>query len=494
MATSAYSKALLKQASANLPWIKALTSRYKLPGAQPGFQEKFDESDADITIAGGSAGCGKSMMLLLKSAKHISNSEYGAVIFRNTRPEITNEGGLWDESMKLFRAIPGATPRESVTDWSFASGAAISFGHTDKLQEKYPGAQIAFIGFDELTSFEEKDFWFLMSRNRTTCGVKPTISATCNPDADSWVAKLIEWWIDQETGFAIPERSGVKRYFYRIGEILHWGDSVEELAERFPDMAAIAPPKSLSFIPGSIYENKILLKTNPQYLSSLLALHPVLMERLLKGNWKVKFESGNIFKRDWFEVIDRDSLGNLEPLALTRFWDFAATDKTVATKQSSYTASLKVGKLGDTYYLFDLTAEQVGAETGTAALETTARQDGHRVRVRWELEGGSAALRYQVTLRNLLEGFDAHGIKPMGDKKTRALNWATLAYEGKVKVIRAPWNDLFFSAISQFDGSHIPMVNDVIDAISGGIQDLQNMLEFGGSMGSTKKLTASKRG
>ena len=427
----------------------------------------------------------------MKAARHISNPEYGAVIFRNTCPEITNEGGLWDESIKLYRGIPGAVPRESKTDWMFSSGAAISFGHTDKLQFKYPGAQIAFIGFDELTSFEEKDFWFLQSRNRSTCGVTPTISATCNPDADSWVGKLIEWWIDQETGFAIPERSGVKRYFYRINEVLNWGDSVKELAERFPDMAAIAPPKSLAFIPGSIYENKILLKSNPQYLSSLLALHPVMMERLLKGNWKVKFESGNIFRRDWFEVVERD---NLEPLKLTRFWDFAATDKTVATKNSSYTASVKVGKIDDTYYLFDLTAEQVGAETGTIALESTARQDGHRVRVRWELEGGSAALRYQVTLKELLNGFDARGIRPMGDKKTRALNWATLAAQGKVKVVRGPWNDLFFSAISQFDGSHRPMVNDAIDAVSGGIQDLQNMLEYGGSSASTKKITASKRG
>jgi len=30
-----------------------------------------------------------------------SNPDFGAVIFRRTHPEITNEGGLWDESMKL---------------------------------------------------------------------------------------------------------------------------------------------------------------------------------------------------------------------------------------------------------------------------------------------------------------------------------------------------------------------------------------------------------
>ena len=55
----------------------------------------------------------------------------------------------------------------------------------------------------------------MLSRNRSTCGVTPYVRATCNPDADSWVAKFIEWWIDQDTGYPIPERSGKLRWFIR---------------------------------------------------------------------------------------------------------------------------------------------------------------------------------------------------------------------------------------------------------------------------------------
>lgn len=289
--------------------------RELLPPPQPGGQTKFYNTEADICIFGGAAGSGKSRALLLKAVKHIENSGYGAVLFRRTSPEITTEGGLWDESVELYSKIPGARSRESKLDWIFSSGASISFGHAQyekDVENKYPGSQIAYIGFDELTKFTQKQFWFLFSRNRTACGIKPRIDATCNPDADSWVKDLIQWWIDLDTGLPIKERSGVLRYFYRIDEKLHWGDSKEELVERFPKMAAIAPPKSLTFIPGTIYENKALLDANPQYLSNLLALRQIEKARLLDGNWNVRDINDCLFnyvaiqsslKGDWEQPI-----------------------------------------------------------------------------------------------------------------------------------------------------------------------------------------------
>ena len=63
------------------------------------------------------------------------------------------------------------------------------------------------ICFEEVTHFSAKQFWYLVSRNRSTCGVRPYIQATCNPDADSWVAEFISWRIDQDTRYAIPARS-----------------------------------------------------------------------------------------------------------------------------------------------------------------------------------------------------------------------------------------------------------------------------------------------
>ena len=83
----------------------------------------------------------------------------------------------------------------------------------------WQGAQITLICFDELTHFSAHQFFYMVSRNRSTCGVRPYIRATCNPDADSWVADLLAWWIDQETGLPIRERAGVVRYYIRIAAI-----------------------------------------------------------------------------------------------------------------------------------------------------------------------------------------------------------------------------------------------------------------------------------
>ena len=55
---------------------------------QPGPQERFLSSEADIAIYGGSAGGGKSFALLLEPLYHTGNGRFRAVIFRRTVPQI----------------------------------------------------------------------------------------------------------------------------------------------------------------------------------------------------------------------------------------------------------------------------------------------------------------------------------------------------------------------------------------------------------------------
>jgi predicted phage terminase large subunit-like protein len=443
----------------------------ELPEPQIGAQELFYDTQADVCIYGGAAGGGKSFALLLKAAKYLNTPGYGSVIFRRTRPEITNEGGLWDESRLLYKRIKNSVGREHQLDWTFPNGTAISFGHAqyDKdVEDKYPGSQICHIGFDELTKFSERQFWFLFSRNRSVCGVKPRIDATCNPDADSWVAKLVDWYIDPQTGYPIEERSGAIRYFYRVNKKLHWGNTKEELMIEFPDLAEIAPPKSFSFISATIYDNPILLETNPQYLQNLLSLHPVEMERLLRGNWKIKYEAGTIFNRQWFEVVGSVPSGG----TTVAFWDFAATSAAVATKSSFYSVRTKMYLHQDTYYVLDCHWEQVSADQGDASVVKIAYQDGRDCKVRWELEGGSAGKRYEASLRKQLAGFDAKGVKPLGDKVTRALPMALAAKQGKIKLLRGAWNDQFLAAVHEFDGSKKPLTNDIVDSADGAFGEL----------------------
>lgn len=262
----------------------------------PGPQETFLSSPADIAIYGGAAGGGKTYAILLEPLRHVRNPHFAAVILRRTSPEITKAGGLWDESSSLYPGL-SAQPKVSNLSWHFPSGAKIEFGHfeheTDKL--KWHGAQIPLIIFDELTTFTESQFWYLFSRNRSTCGVRPYIRATCNPDATSWLAILIQWWIDQDTGYPIPERQGVLRWFVRMDRKFHWADTPDELRKQFPG----SEPKSLTFIAAKLEDNPALMEKDPGYRANLLALPKYDRERLLGGNWKQRPEGGE-FDAEWF--------------------------------------------------------------------------------------------------------------------------------------------------------------------------------------------------
>lgn len=265
---------------------------------QPGPQEVFLSSSADIAIYGGAAGGGKSWALLLEALRHIEVPDFAAVFFRRTTVQVRNPGGLWDESVKIYASL-GAKPRKDVLEWTFPTGAKVKFAHLehDTTVTEWQGSQIPLIAFDELTHFSEAQFFYLLSRNRSMCGVRPYVRATCNPDADSWVAKLIAWWIDQATGLPIASRAGKLRWFVRINDEMVWANSRERLTELYPQ----ATPKSLTFIPAKLSDNRKLMATDPGYLANLQALGKAERARLLDGNWKIRQEGG-VFRRDDFQI------------------------------------------------------------------------------------------------------------------------------------------------------------------------------------------------
>lgn len=458
MATKLLTRPNLTNPPAKLkPKTKTTSSSGSLPKPLPGPQTQFYQSQADIVLFGGAAGSGKSLVSLLDAAKPelLKVPGYAAVFMRRTYPMIRNEGGLWDESSKWYPSTK-AEAVESRLEWRFPTGATVRFAHLqhEKNVFDWQGAQIPRLYFDELTHFTKKQFFYLLSRCRTTIGIKPQVRATCNPDADSWVANLVDWWIDEE-GYPIPERSGVVRWFVNLNDQLHWGDTEEELQERFPDSL----PKSFTFIPAKIQDNPILLEKDPGYLANLQAQHPVDMARLLLGNWKVKFEAGKVFNRAWFEVVESVPDDGVQ----CRFWDLAATEKTLNSKEPCYTAGVLMRRIGDDYYILDMIAEQMGPADIDHLIEITALTDGFHTLQRWELEGGSAGIRDASHLRNLLVGFDAEPVKPQGDKVTRAKPVATSAKNGKVKLLRGGWNNQFLGWAQSFPSGS----KDAIDATSG---------------------------
>lgn len=274
---------------------------------QPGFQEEFLSSEADIVIGGGAAGAGKTFAELLEAYRNTDVKGFNAMIFRRTTVQIRTPGGLWDESFNIYGGE--ATPNQQHLTWYFPADALIKFSHLEHETDIYQhqGGQYCLIIFDELCHFSKKQFMYLLSRNRSTCGVKPYVRATCNPDADSFVAELIEWYIDQEErlpngennpnyGYPIPERAGVIRYFLVDKDEFVWGNTRQEVIDKCPHifddpkLAGLDPNnfvKSFTFIPGSIYGNKELMDKNPEYLANLMAQDEEEQNRLLKGNWKI---------------------------------------------------------------------------------------------------------------------------------------------------------------------------------------------------------------
>lgn len=337
---------------------------------QEGPQEKFLASDADIVIYGGAAGGGKSFALLLEPTRHIDNPGFAAVIFRSTTPEITNPGGLWDESSAIYAG--NAEPRVGLLEWRFPSGARVKFAHLEHEQDKYnwQGAQIAYIGFDELTHFSAGQFWYLLSRNRSKCGVKPYVRATCNPDADSWVAELVSWWIDEETGYPIPERSGVVRWFLHYADRLHWADSYEECREIGRDLHLADEdnlPKSFTFIAASLDDNPALTEADPGYRANLLSQPNVDQERLLRGNWKIRVSDGSMWSPDCFDEI----WGETWPDAFEA--SVIAIDPAQGKTGSDYSAIVFVGLCGGRFWV-DASIARIGSGEIASRLAEMARE------------------------------------------------------------------------------------------------------------------------
>lgn len=440
-------------------------------------QEIALASPADLLIFGGGAGGGKTWTLLVEALRNTNNAKFGGVIFRRTSPQITNEGGLWDESRTIYPHF-GAKPRTSPNHaWHFPTGSRLSFGHLqlEKTVLDWQGAQIAFLGFDELTHFTEYQFFYMLSRLRSLSGVRPYVRATCNPDADSWVRKFISWWIDEATGLPIEERIGKLRYFVRIGSEIHWSSNPADLRLQWPDI----PAKSVTFVPALVGDNPKLLDKDPSYLANLHALPLVERERLLCGNWNVRLEAGKFFNRGWFRLVDEAPrpLAGERPVDC-RFWDFAATAKELTGNDPDFTAGVLIRHYPKQKRFCVLSviafqgdpAEVEKTFKQTARLDADrAKRDGARLKIRWEIEGGSAGKRESYRLTSELTGFDAKGIKDNRDKLTRAREFAIQAEAGNFDVLSGDWTENFLNHLhSQPDAKH----DDQLDGASGAFNSL----------------------
>ena len=450
---------------------------------QPGPQSQFLSSAADIVIYGGGAGGGKTFGLLMEPLRHIiRNPLFNTVFFRRTTVQIRNPGALWDESMKMY-APTGARSFPGILEWRWPNGGTAKMAHMEHEGDKlaWQGSQIALICFDELTHFTSSQFWYLVSRNRSISGVRPYIRATCNPDPDSWVKELIAWFLDEGTGYPIPERCGELRWFARVNDEMIWANSPEELLGLHPGTYdSPTQPKSITFIPARLSDNPALIKVDPGYLANLQALPRVERERLLGGNWKVRLNDFPMFPDSITRVREIPD----DVIAWTRRWDLAATRPSEVNPDPDATTSVLMGmRKNGRIIIADATWMRDEANEVRKALVSVRDRDAAmfrkpRVKLVLPIDPGQAGKDQFKSLSTMLAGTNVHGIRETGDKVTRAEPVSAMWQAGNIDILEAPWNKKYLNEMSGFPS--FPH-DDYPDATSGAFNDL------------TAKMPASRR-
>lgn len=392
-----------------------------------------------------------------------------------------NAGGLWDASFELYGKYPNARPIKSPAPfWKFPSGAKISLRHLERDESvyKWQGTEICLIEFDELTHFSEKMFFYMLSRNRSTCGVEPYVRASCNPDADSWVAKFIDWWIDPNTGYAIEERSGKIRYMARVNEEIVWGDTKAEVIQTAKeadyDVEITADDiKSVSFVSSNVFDNEILMRTNKSYIANLKALSIVERERLLYGNWKIKAAKGLYFPRSSLPELLTEVPTDV--VRWVRGWDLAATD-TDEGGDPAFTASVLMGKRRDgRYVIADATNNRFKAEKVRALVKQCAVSDKakyKRVKIRMSIDPGQAGKEQSQSYIKMLAGFSISTVRETGSKEARAEPFAAQWQAGNVDVVAGPWTEALLGQYESFPESKF---KDMVDAGANAFNELESM-------------------
>lgn len=448
---------------------------------QAGAQELFLSTKADIAVYGGAAGSGKTYAILMEPIRHINNPKFRATFFRRNLTEITGQGGMWDSSFSLYPLLD-ATPRAGNTlDWTFLSGANIKFAHLNLEDDKYKykGAEIALIVFDELTGFSEEQFFYLLSRNRSTCGVKPYIRATTNPDRDSWVRHLLDWWIDKDTGLAIPERGGVLRYFIRSNNELIWADTPEELlplANGGKYTIKAEDVKSFTFIPATLADNKILLEKDSSYVSSLQAQNMVEQERLLHGNWNISYgDLSSVLSRKDFARYD----STLEIIYDKTYIVVDSANKTA--EANDYSVIGVFGKIQGKFYIIDWYREKLEAPDLVRKI-VDVKNKHHKLSIQAVyVERGSSGTSIMQFLRE--QRVPVFELNPIKDKFLRLNDVMGIIKSNYVHVpLNAPWAENFFIECECFRANmkHVLMRgetkphDDQVDVLAYGLSDQTN--------------------
>ncbi len=263
-------------------------------------QKIFMQRRENEALYGGAAGGGKSDCAIAEALRQVHIPHYRGLILRKTYPQLSE---MVDRSHEIYKpSFPDAKYNEQKHSWTFPSGAKIYFGamqHT-KDRTNYQGKRYDFIDFDELTHFTWDEYSYLFSRNRPNgAGTRCYIRAQANPGG------IGHGWVKER--FITPAPPMTPIY-----------DDVKIV---FPDGKSEIRRRSRIFVPSSIFDNEILMKNDPEYITRLAALPENEKRALLYGDWD-SF-SGQVFN-EWRNnpdgYITRKNTHVIEPFKIPSTW------------------------------------------------------------------------------------------------------------------------------------------------------------------------------
>jgi len=480
-------------------------------GATSYKQALFLNHDSFLTVYGGAAGSGKSYTGLLKFLKWCDDPDFVGYVFRLHATDLKKEGGAFWTAVKIFQAFrKGVTYTQQPMVIRFPSGASVSFiGMDDKAgREAIQGIEISAAMCDEATHFNEDDIWWIISRLRTNANMSPCIWLTCNPDPHSFILKWIQsYYINPEgtyvndelvEGRPIEEHNGDERYYLRVGNDLHWGSSFEELYEAHHHKFGIDPytgknmckPRSFRFIGATCFDNPEMLKKNPDYVSSLASQPRVTMERLLMGNWLAVEEESGYFKRSWVSMRNphdpKDMSYLKDVIRRVRAYDLAGSIPSEAYPNPDWTVGVLIAKTkqGD-YIVEDVVRWRKRSGESLEEIIRVAKDDNKRygkVQLYLPQDPGQAGQETRIFRAKLFagEGLKVKFIK-VSSKKNKLIRFEPFSNAAEneiVSVVKADWNDEYFSELEGFDLVSKTRKDDQVDATSDSFNVLATTKEY----------------
>lgn len=253
----------------------------------PNTQRLAYESTADVIGLSGTAGWGKSSLLLGMAA----NKHQRSAIFRRVFPNLRS---LIEDSREIFNAEGTEHGKDSFNEslhrWSLSGSKMLEFEACQHEHDKFKqrGRPRDFYAFDEAPEFSRSQFEFISAWNRSAdksqhCQIFLAFNVPSD-DAGGWVIDYFLPWIThlfpEKFSHTHPAKPGELRWFATVD-----GKETEfENGEPVKVGNETIYPRSRTFFFGTLLDNPYY---DEKYVATLQAQPEPIRSQLLYGNFAV---------------------------------------------------------------------------------------------------------------------------------------------------------------------------------------------------------------